>query len=381
MKLPLEGITVLSLEQAVAAPYATRQLADLGARVIKVERETGDFSRGYDHTVKGLSSYFVWLNRGKESVVVDLKSERGKKFLTASLPTADIVVDNLAPGAADRLGLDWATLSSAYPRMIRMSISGYGRGGPYEQKKAYDLLVQCEAGLLSVTGAPDAPAKVGVSIADIAAGTFAFTGILTALFERERTGKGSAIEVSMLEALGEWMAQPYLFAEYSGTPPPRAGARHASIAPYGPFAVSDGTIFVGVQNEREWTVFCEKILERPELALDERFDSNARRVENLGELHATIGTVFERIPGDRLTNALDEVGIANARLRSVAEFSTHPQLEARDRWRLVDTPVGPVRSSLPPVTVAGREPAMGAVPALGQHTDAIFSEFGIKDEG
>jgi itaconate CoA-transferase len=375
--LPLNGITVLSLEQAVAGPFATRQLADLGARVIKVERDSGDFARGYDQSVHGMSSYFVWLNRGKESVVVDLKSPQGARFLSSILPNVDVVVNNLAPGAADRLGLDALTLSTRYPRLISASISGYGRGGPYEQKKAYDLLVQCEAGLVSVTGTPDEPAKVGVSIADIAAGTYTFTGILTALYERERTGKGQALEVSMLEALGEWMAQPYFFAEYGGAPPQRGGAQHPSIAPYGPFPGIDGTVFLGVQNEREWAVLCTEVLRRDDLAADPRFASNALRVAHRGELDAAIRAAFESLPVAELTQRLDAVGIANARLRSVAEFSAHPQLTARDRWRSVDTPVGPVRSLLPPVTVAGREAAMGAVPALGQHTDAIFAELGL----
>jgi itaconate CoA-transferase len=377
--LPLDGITVLSLEQAVAAPFATRQLADLGARVIKVERASGDFARGYDQSVHGMSSYFVWLNRGKESVVVDLKSPRGAQFLTSMLPKVDILVHNLAPGAADRLGLDAVTLSANHPRLISASISGYGRGGPYEQKKAYDLLVQCEAGLVSVTGTPDEPAKVGVSIADIAAGTYAFTGILTALYERERTGKGQTLEVSMLEALGEWMAQPYFFAQYGGAPPQRAGAQHPSIAPYGPFAGTDGTVFLGVQNEREWAALCTTVLERDDLATDAHFAGNALRVANRSELHAAIRAVFERLPVAELTRRLDAAGIANARLRSVAEFSAHPQLEARDRWRSVDTPVGPVRAMLPPVTVAGREAAMRPVPALGQHTKAVFNELGLDD--
>lgn len=377
--LPLEGVTVLSLEQAVAAPFATRQLADLGARVIKVERDTGDFARGYDETVHGLSSYFVWLNRGKESVVVDLKSPTGARFLDAVLPGIDVVVQNLAPGAADRLGLGWATLSGRYPRLILASISGYGMGGSYEKKKAYDLLVQCEAGLVSVTGTTETGAKVGISIADIAAGTYAFTGILTALYERERTGSGQALDVSMLEALGEWMSQPYLFAQYSGTAAQRTGARHASIAPYGPFDGADGTVFIGVQNEREWAELCESVLERPELTTDDRFAGNARRVAHLSDLHDAIRAVFEPLTVAELTRRLDAAGIANARLRTMAEFSSHPQLAARDRWRSVDTPAGAVRCLLPPVTVAGREAAMGAVPALGQHTDAVFAEFGLGD--
>jgi len=380
-RLPLEGITVLSLEQAVAGPYATRQLADLGARVIKIERDTGDFARGYDRTVNGMSSYFVWLNRGKESVVLDLKSAQGQAFLEAILPTLDVIVQNLAPGAAERLGLGPAALRERFPRIITASISGYGSGGPYEQKKAYDLLVQCETGLLSVTGTPEAPAKVGISIADISAGMFTFSGVLAALYERERTGLGQDLEISMLEALGEWMSQPYLYAEYGGSPPPRAGARHASIAPYGPFQAADGNVFLGLQNEREWAAFCRTVVRLPDLADDPRFAGNALRVDNLEELHAVIGPVLAALPVAEITARLEEAGIANARLRDMHEYSAHPQLEARDRWRDVATPVGPARSSLPPVTVRGREAAMGPVPALGEHTEAVLAELGLSPEG
>lgn len=376
--LPLTGITVLSLEQAVAGPYATRQLADLGARVIKIERDTGDFARGYDRTVRGMSSYFVWLNRGKESVVLDLKSAEGAAFLEAVLPEVDVLVQNLAPGAADRLGLGGEALAERFPRIITASISGYGRGGPYEQKKAYDLLVQCETGMLSVTGTPESPAKVGVSIADIAAGTFAFSGILAALFERERTGVGQTIEISMLEALGEWMSQPALFAAEGGAPPPRAGARHASIAPYGPFEVADGTVFLGIQNEREWAAFCEIVLQDASVAADHRFAGNALRVDALEALHAAIVPVLAGLTADEVVARLERAGIANARLRGMHEYVAHPQLAARDRWREVETPVGPVRSTLPPVTVRGREAAMGAVPALGEHTASVLEEFGVR---
>ena len=262
--LPLTGITVVSLEQAVAAPFATRQLADLGARVIKVERAgAGDFARDYDRSVHGQASYFVWLNRGKESIELDVKSAHGQQVLAALLARADVFVQNLAPGAADRLGLSAATLHARHPRLICCSVSGYGPDGPYQRKKAYDLLVQCEAGLLSVTGTSQTPSKAGISVADIAAGMYAFSGVLTALYERELTGAGTSVEVAMLDALGEWMSQPYLYSVYGGQPPRRTGARHASISPYGPYAASDGQVFLGLQNEREWAVLCREILGQP----------------------------------------------------------------------------------------------------------------------
>jgi crotonobetainyl-CoA:carnitine CoA-transferase CaiB-like acyl-CoA transferase len=376
---PLDGITVVALEQAVAAPFATRQLADLGARVIKIERPgAGDFARRYDRTVLGQSSYFVWLNRGKESIELDVKSAEGQAVLAALLDRADVLIQNLAPGAAGRLGLAAATLSRRYPRLICCSVSGYGPDGPYREKKAYDLLVQCEAGLLSVTGTADEPAKAGISVADIAAGMYAYTGVLTALYERERTGRGSCFEVAMLDALGEWMSQPYFFSVYGGRPPERTGARHASIAPYGPYPASGGSqVFLGIQNEREWAVLCEKILGRPELITDERFATNPDRVAHNDELTAIIAAVFSAIPAAGLMARLDAAGLANAQLRTPAEFAEHPQLAARDRWREVGTPHGPVRTLLPPVTVPGREPVLGAVPAVGQHTAAIRAELGF----
>jgi itaconate CoA-transferase len=376
--LPLTGVTVLSLEQAVAAPFATRQLADLGARVIKVERAgAGDFARDYDQAVHGQASYFVWLNRGKESIELDVKSPRGQQVLAALLARADVFVQNLAPGAADRLGLSAAALRTRYPRLICCSVSGYGGGGPYQHKKAYDLLVQCEAGLLSVTGTPAEPAKAGISVADIAAGMYAFSGVLTALYERERTGVGTSVEVAMLDALGEWMSQPYLYAVYGGEQPPRTGARHASISPYGPYAAADGQVFVGIQNEREWAVLCRDILGRPELIKDVRFAANTDRVGHDDELTAIIEAAFAELTAAEVEARLDAAGIANARLRTPAEFAAHPQLAARNRWRDVGTPGGPVRALLPPVRVAGREPAMGDVPALGQHTAAILAELGL----
>jgi itaconate CoA-transferase len=372
--LPLEGITVVALEQAVAVPFATRQLADLGARVIKIERPgAGDFARGYDRTVLGQASYFVWLNRGKESVELDVKSDGGQAALAALLARADVFAQNLAPGAAARLGLGAADLLARHPRLICCSVSGYGPDGPYAGKKAYDLLVQCEAGLLSVTGTPEAPCKAGISVADIAAGMYAYSGVLTALYERERTGRGSVFEVSLLDALGEWMSQPYYYSVYGGTEPRRTGARHASISPYGPYL--GGQVFLGLQNEREWAVLCQEVLGRPDLIADERFATNPDRVAHHDELTAIIEAALGSLTPDEVAGRLDAAGIASARLRTPAEFAAHPQLAARDRWRDVDTPGGPVRTLLPPVTRPGREAAMGAVPALGQHTDSVLDEF------
>jgi itaconate CoA-transferase len=380
--LPLHGITVVSLEQAVAAPFATRQLADLGARVIKVERAgTGDFARDYDQAVRGQASYFVWLNRGKESIELNVKSEHGARVLAALLARADVFVQNLAPGAADRLGLSATELRTRHPRLICCSVSGYGPDGPYAHKKAYDLLVQCEAGLLSVTGTPDTPAKAGISVADIAAGMYALTGVLTALYERERTGAGTSVEVAMLDALGEWMSQPYLFSVYGGQPPRRTGARHASISPYGPYAAADGQVFLGLQNEREWAVLCREILRQPELIDDARFATNTERVANDRELTPIIEAALQELTSAEVEARLDAAGIANARLRTPAEFAAHPQLAARNRWRDVATPAGRVRALLPPVAVTGREPAMGSVPALGQHTAAILAELGFEPGG
>jgi len=380
-RLPLEGITVVSLEQAVAAPFATRQLADLGARVIKIERDTGDFARGYDTKVNGMSSYFVWLNRGKESVVLDLKSDDGLAILKELVARADVLVQNLAPGAVERLGLGPDEALELNPKLIHASISGYGRGGTHEQKKAYDLLIQCESGMLSVTGEPDSPAKVGVSIADICAGMYAYSGILTSLLSRASTGRGDVLEVSMLEALGEWMSQPYFYAEYGGAPPVRSGAQHASIAPYGPFQVQDGTVFLGIQNEREWAIFCTKVLHRPELAQDARFSNNTLRVTNRAELHDAINAVLSTATAEATTASLDAAGIANAQLRDMHGFSQHPQLIERNRWRDVESPVGPVRSLIPPVTSRELGFRFSAVPALGEHTDKVRAEVGMAETG
>lgn len=376
-RLPLEGITVISLEQAVAAPFATRQLADLGARVIKIERDSGDFARGYDTTVDGMSSYFVWLNRGKESVVLDLKSEDGRAALNELVSRADVLVQNLAPGAVERLGFGPDDALALNPKLIHVSISGYGRGGSYEHKKAYDLLIQCEAGMLSVTGAPDDPAKVGVSIADICAGMYAYSGILTSLLSRVTTGRGDVLEVSMLEALGEWMSQPYFYSEYGGSPPARSGAQHASIAPYGPFATADGTVFFGIQNEREWASFCEKVLQNPALAEDARFRGNTARVENRDQLHAEINSILGALPTNAVVDRLDSAPIANAELRQMHGFSAHPQLSARNRWRDVESPVGSLRSLIPPVTARNTGFVMGPVPKLGEHTQLVLAELGL----
>lgn len=379
--LPLEGITVVSIEQAVAAPFATRQLADLGARVIKVERPgTGDFAHGYDETVKGLASHFVWLNRSKESLALNLKEDGAKDVLSRLLARADVFVHNLAPGATGRLGFGAERLREENPRLIVCGISGYGSTGPYRNKKTYDLLVQCEAGLVSVTGTPETPSKVGISIADIAAGMYAYTGILSALYRRERTGEGATIEVSMLEALGEWMGFPAYFTDYGGSQPPRSGAKHAAIAPYGPFEAGDGkTVFLGLQNEREWTRFCEVVLEDSELATDPRFDSNSRRVENGEELDGIIEGAFEDLSSDEAISRLEEAQIANARMRTMQEFLDHPQLEARDRWREFGSPVGPLRGLLPPAMLDGQEPMMSPVPQVGEQSAALLAELGYEE--
>jgi itaconate CoA-transferase len=376
--LPLEGMTVLTLEQAVAAPFATRQLADIGARVIKIERPgAGDFARGYDETVKGLSSHFVWLNRSKESLAMDLKQEEAKEVLRRLIARADVFVQNLAPGAAGRLGFGAEELTARHPGLVYCGISGYGEGGPYTTKKAYDLLVQCEAGLVAITGTPETPSKVGISVADIAAGMYAYSGILSALLRRERTGEGATLEVSMLEALGEWMGFPAYFAGYGGEEPGRSGASHAAIAPYGPFECGDGqTVFLGIQNEREWKRFCDEVLGREELAEDYRFDTNSRRVENRDELHAEIERVFSGLSSEEAIDRLEGAGVANARMRSIRQFLDHPQLEARDRWREFGSPVGPLRGLLPPAMLDGQEPVMAPIPEVGEHNEKIFAELG-----
>lgn len=376
---PLDDITVVSLEQAVAAPFATRQLADLGARVIKIERPgTGDFARGYDETVRGESSFFVWLNRSKESVALDLKTELGRDAVLALAARADVFVQNLAPGAAERLGLGAEDLRALNPRLVHVSISGYGSGGPYTQKKAYDLLVQCEAGLVSITGTAEEPSKVGISVADIAAGMYAYSGVLTALIRRGRTGEGATLEVSMLEALGEWMGFPLNYAVHGGTPPPRSGARHAAIAPYGPFRCGDGRqVFLGIQNEREWATFCEGVLGAPEIAEDPRFARNSLRVEHGDALAAEIEGKFVDLTAEQAATLLEEKGIANALLRDMHSFADHPQLAARGRWAEHDSPVGPLRALIPPATLEGSTPVMGPVPTVGQHTEVVLAELGL----
>ena len=377
--LPLNGITVVSVEQAVAAPFATRQLADLGARVIKIERpDGGDFARGYDMHVSGMSSYFVWLNRSKLSLTLDLKRPECAAILSRLVATADVFVQNLAPGAADRLGTAPAVLRERHPRLIVCSVSGYGSSGPYAPKKAYDLLVQGEVGLVSITGSADEPARVGISVADIAAGMYAYSGILTALLARAATGQGASLEVSLFDALGEWMGQPVYQAAYGGAAPPRSGANHASIAPYGPFRAADGgSVSLAIQNTREWARFCRDVLRRAELADDPRFETNTLRVQNRPALHTAIDRTFTTLTTSELIGRLESAGIAWARMNSVSEFLDHPQLAARDVWREIGSPAGPLRALIPPVRMDGVEPVMGDVPALGQHTDLILEELGV----
>jgi itaconate CoA-transferase len=371
---PLAGVTVVAVEQAVAAPLATRHLADLGARVVKVERPDGDFARGYDRTVHGMASYFAWLNRSKESLVLDLRTAAGAATLRKLLVRADVLVQNLGPGVIDRLGFGADRVRQLNPALVYMSVSGYGSPGPYTDKKAYDLLVQCEAGLLSVTGTAQERVKAGISVADIAAGMYAYSGILCGLLQRGRTGQGATLEVSMLEALGEWMSQPYLYATYGGTPPPRSGAAHATIAPYGPYECTDETIFLAIQNEREWTAFCATVLHRPELAADPRYDGNAGRVAHRRDLDAEIDQVLGTLTATGALARLDAAGIANAALRTVEQFAAHPQLRARGRWHDVPSVAGPVRMLLPPVDSSDWDHHIGAVPTLGQHTESILRE-------
>jgi itaconate CoA-transferase len=379
---PLEGITVVAVEQAVAAPFATRQLADLGARVIKIERpDGGDFARAYDTTVNGLSSYFVWLNRSKESLAVDLKHREGIAILDRLLERADVFVQNLAPGAADRIGTAAARLRARHPGLVVCNVSGYGSAGPYAARKAYDLLVQSEVGLVSITGPEASAAKVGISVADIAAGMYAYSGVLAALLARVRTTEGATVDVSLFDALAEWMSAPMYYTKYGGAAPARTGANHASIAPYGPFRAGDGgEIVLGVQNAREWERFCGTVLERPELAADQRFATNSARVRHRGELHAAIDAVFSRSTAAQLIERLASAQIAYARLNSVADFLQHPQLASRDVWRDIASPSGPLQAMVPPARIDRVEPVMGGVPALGGHTDAILAELGFDED-
>jgi itaconate CoA-transferase len=375
---PLEGITVVALEQVIAGPFATRQLAELGARVIKIERpQGGDPARGYDTTVKGQSSHFSWVNRSKESLALDVKHPRAAEILSRLLERADVFLHNLAPGAADRLGLSASRLRAKHPRLIWCQISGYGPAGPYAKKKAYDLLVQCEAGLLSVTGTPETPVKAGIPAADIAAGMYAFSSILAALLRRERSGEGATIDVTMLESLGEWMGFPALFTAYGGEAPPRSGPYHATIVPYGPFKAADGeTVFLGVQNDREFASFCDRVLRKPEIRADARFATSEARFRNREAFHAEVNKVFSGLKAAEIVERLEGAEIANARLNDMHEFWRHPQLAARGRWAKVGSPGGELDMLKPPLNLSGFEPRLDPVPALGEHTRAILAELG-----
>ncbi|MFE4421514.1 CaiB/BaiF CoA transferase family protein [Streptomyces sp. NPDC056817] len=379
---PLEGVTVVAVEQAVSAPFATRQLADLGARVIKVERvDGGDFARGYDTAAGGLASHFVWCNRGKESLALDLKDPRGLDVVRRLIARADVFVQNLAQGAAARLGLDAATLCAGHPRLIAVDISGYGSGGPYAHKRAYDMLVQCEAGLVSVTGTPEQPVKAGIPAADIAAAMYAFSGVLAALVRRGTTGRGGPVEVSMLEALAEWLGHPLHHAMHGGTAPARTGLAHAVIAPYDAFPTADGRrVLLSVQNDREWRRLAEHVLRQPESGDDPMFATNAARVAHRERTDELVGKALAALDTDEALARLEDAGIACARLRDVHELAEHPQLAARERWREVGTPAGPLRALLPPITLpGGTGPSMGDVPALGQHTGALLRAVGMTD--
>lgn len=378
MPRPLDGITVVSLEHAIAAPFCTRQLADLGARVIKVERPgSGDFARAYDSRTKGLASHFVWVNRSKESLTLDLKQPDALQVLQDLLAGADVLVQNLAPGAAERMGLGYAQLHARHPKLVVCDISGYGNDGPYRDKKAYDLLIQSEAGFLSVTGTREQPSKAGISIADIAAGMYAYTGVLAALLQRQQTGEGSHVDVSMLEALSEWMGFPLYYAYEGAEPPPRSGASHATIYPYGPFQAGDGrTVMLGLQNEREWKLFCDKVLQQPGLAADPRFASNSQRNANRAELEAIILQAFGQLDAGQVIARLDEAQIANAHVNSLGDVWRHPQLQARGRLAQVDSPAGPLAALLPPGVQSAFDYRMDPIPAVGQHTEAILRELG-----
>nr|THJ64677.1 CoA transferase [Rhodococcus qingshengii] len=370
------------MEQAVAAPFASRQLADLGARVIKIERPgVGDFARAYDRTVHGESSYFVWLNRSKESLTLNVKSPEGLAIIHELLSGADVFLNNLGPGAIARMGLDAETLAAAYPQLAHATISGYGTTGAWSHRKAYDLLVQSEAGLVSLTGEPDSVARVGISVADIAAGMYAYSGILTALLHRTSTGAAAPVEVSLFDALAEWMGNPAYYTMYGGTSPQRVGAQHSSIAPYGPFTSGeDGIIMLSVQSQGEWQAFCEIVMADPALATHAPFVDNTARCANRGELDATIGRRFAELRTAEAIALLDEAKIANARVNTIAEFVEHPALSSRDRWVTVDSPGGRIRALKPPASIGGIEPRMDAVPALGVHTDAILASLGHSAE-
>ncbi|WP_406859978.1 CaiB/BaiF CoA-transferase family protein [Streptomyces sp. HUAS MG47] len=378
--LPLDGITVVAVEQAVAAPFATRQLADLGARVVKIERpDGGDFARGYDTAAAGLASHFVWCNRGKESVAVDLKDPRGLALVRRLIADADVFVQNLAQGAAARLGLDAATLCAAHPRLVAVDVSGYGAEGPYAHRRAYDMLVQCEAGLVSVTGTAEQPVKAGIPAADIAAGMYAYSGVLAALVRRGTTGRGGPVEVSLLDALAEWMGHPLHHGMHGGAAPARTGLAHAVIAPYDAYPTADGSlVLLSVQNDREWRRLAEQVLERPELADDPDFATNTARVARRADTDGAVAAALAPLTAAEALSRLEAAGIACARLNTVADLAEHPQLAARDRWRTVESAVGPLRAMLPPVVFPdGPEPVMGAIPALGAHTEPALAGIGV----
>ncbi|MBB1039916.1 MULTISPECIES: CaiB/BaiF CoA-transferase family protein [unclassified Dietzia] len=380
--LPLEGITVVAVEQAVAGPLATRHLADLGARVIKIERPgEGDFARSYDDTVHGLASHFVWLNRGKESIALDLASDDGRRVALELADRADVVLSNLAPGAMDRLGLGAAALRSRKDELVVVTLSGYGEAGPYSGRKAYDMLVQAESGLCSITGTPETATKTGVPVSDIATGMYALSAVQSALFRRERTGLGATIEVSMFEATAEWMGHPMYIRMYADRQVGRMGLSHASICPYDAFPTRDGQVLIGVQNDRGWAALVRDVLDRPDLVDDERYATNIARVARRAEVDALIGSLTREYDSEELAARLDDAGVPAARLNDVAGLVHHPQLEARDRWREVDTPAGPVRGLLPPITYADVELPMGPVPSLGRHTDAILAELAGRARG
>jgi itaconate CoA-transferase len=375
----LNGITVVALEQAVAAPFASRQLADLGARVIKIEREEGDFARDYDRSVRGMSSYFVWLNRSKESVVLDLKTPEGKSALQDLVAGADVFIQNLAPGAAARLGFGASELRRRHASLIVCSISGFGEDGPNRDRRAYDLLMQSEMGLLSITGTHDSPARVGVPIADIAAGMYAYSGILTALYRRQQTGVGATLHVSLFDSLAEWMGSPLYFTAFGGAEPERSGPHHPTITPYGPYECGDGkSIFVAVQNDREWQRFCSQVIGQTELAGDPRFASIADRLANRADLDRAIHTAFAAIDVEEAARRLEAAAIANARMNTVTDLVSHRELSERGRWVQVDSPVGPLDLLKPPVRLDGIEPVMGSIPALGGNTDAVLAEIGRR---
>ena len=379
--LPLEGITVVSLEHAIAAPFCTRQLADMGARVIKIERPgVGDFARKYDERTRGMASHFVWTNRSKESLTLDLKHADAGPVLEQLLAQADVLVQNLAPGAAARMGLSFDALHAKFPKLIVCDISGYGEGGPYEKKKAYDLLIQSESGFVSVTGSAEEPSKAGCSIADISAGSYAYSSILNALLLRHKTGLGSHLDVSMLESMVEWMSFPMYYAFEGAAPPPRAGASHATIYPYGPFPVGDGnTIMLGLQNEREWVIFCEKVIEQKALAIDPEFDNNTKRTANRARLRAVIVELFSKMTIAQVEQKLEEAQIANARVNEMKDVWAHPQLKARNRWTEVQSPVGLLPALLPPATNNQFDARMDPIPGIGEHTRAILKELGVNE--